>query len=260
MNLHLENKKILVTGSSRGIGYAIAECFLKEGCQVTITGRNEKTLNEAYDYFGKKYGYDYIHSARVDLTKADEIKSFVNAVVKHWGNLDILVPNLGTGASVAGWDIGSGEWARMLNINFLSAINMIENLLPEMVGNNKGVITFISSIAGNEVINAPISYAVAKSAINSYMKNLSRLVGKENIRVNAVAPGNVIFPGGTWDRKTQEDEQGVKEYIRNNVPLNRLATPEEIAELVVFISSDRCAFLTGSCIVCDGGQTVGGVY
>lgn len=260
MDLCLESKSVLITGSSRGIGYAIAKGFLKEGAKVTITGRNKETLSESAGNLKRIYGDDSTHSICADLTDIDAIEHTIKDASAHWGGIDILILNLGTGASVTGWDIGDAEWSRMMDINLRSAINVVENALHHMINRGSGSITFITSIAGNEVVKAPLPYSVAKTAVNAYMKNLAWQLGDKNIRVNAVSPGNVIFPGGTWDRKMKENSAFVEEYIAKEVPLARLATPEEIADLVIFISSERCSFMTGSCVVSDGGQTRGGVY
>ena len=125
-----------------------------------------------------------------------------------------------------------------------------------MIENGGGSILYISSIAGLEVIGAPVQYSVAKAALIAYMKNLSRLLGKQKIRVNAVCPGNIYFKDGTWDIRMQENKQGVLDMLDKNVPLNRFASTEEIADLVTFLSSERASFITGSCIVSDGGQTI----
>ena len=120
--------------------------------------------------------------------------------------------------------------------------------------NNSGVITFISSIAGIENLNTPTEYGVAKSAINTFSKILSHKLAPR-IRVNAVAPGNIYFKDGTWDLKNSENPELVSEMLENNVPLKRFGKPEEVADLVLFLSSEKAEFITGACITIDGGQT-----
>ena len=113
---------------------------------------------------------------------------------------------------------------------------------------------FVSSIAGLEYIGAPVSYSVSKSALISFSKNLSKKLAPE-IRVNVVVPGNIFFKNGTWDKKIKANPDFVENLLKNNVPLKRFGTPEEVAELVYFINSEKASFITGSCIVIDGGQT-----
>ena len=125
-----------------------------------------------------------------------------------------------------------------------------------MMEKKSGSIVFISSIAGMEVIGAPIHYSVAKAALISFSKNLSKKVANNNIRVNTICPGNIYFENGTWDYKLKENKGKVIAMLEHSVPLNRFASPEEIADLVMFISSNKMSFMTGSCLVIDGGQTV----
>jgi 3-oxoacyl-[acyl-carrier protein] reductase len=124
-----------------------------------------------------------------------------------------------------------------------------------MIKQNGGSIILISSIAGHEVLPAPIPYSVAKAGVIVVCKNLSRHLAPHNIRINAVAPGNIFVKEGTWDKKIKEDPGGVKQYIETEVPMKRLGKPEEIADAVVFLASERASFITGACLIVDGGQT-----
>jgi 3-oxoacyl-[acyl-carrier protein] reductase len=121
---------------------------------------------------------------------------------------------------------------------------------------SKGVLLFISSIAGMEAFGAPTDYSTAKSAIIALAKNMARKLAP-NIRVNVIAPGNVYFEGGSWDEKIKQDKIRVDEIIKSTVPMNRFATPQEIADSAVFLCSNRASFITGTTLVVDGGQTVG---
>jgi 3-oxoacyl-[acyl-carrier protein] reductase len=114
---------------------------------------------------------------------------------------------------------------------------------------------FIASIVGVESVRAPLAYSAAKTALHAYAKNLARAVASQGVRVNVVAPGNVLFDGGSWAAKLAEDPERVRGYIGAEVPLGRFGNPEEIADLVAFLASSRAAFITGACVVADGGQT-----
>ena len=121
---------------------------------------------------------------------------------------------------------------------------------------SKGCLLFVSSIAGMEAFGAPTDYSVAKTAIISLAKNMARKLASDHVRVNVVAPGNVYFEGGTWDKKIEEDPDQVRNIIKETVPMNRFSTPEEIANPVVFLCSDKASFITGAILRVDGGQTV----
>jgi 3-oxoacyl-[acyl-carrier protein] reductase len=124
-----------------------------------------------------------------------------------------------------------------------------------MVEAGRGSIVLIASIVGLESVNAPLPYSAAKAALISYAKNLGREVARRGVRVNAVAPGNVLFDGGSWARKLAENPDRVRQYIDREVPAGRFGAPAEIADLVAFLASDRATFITGACMVVDGGQT-----
>jgi 3-oxoacyl-[acyl-carrier protein] reductase len=122
-----------------------------------------------------------------------------------------------------------------------------------MVKRGSGSVVAVGSIAGLESVPAPITYSAAKAALTAAAQALSRQVA--GVRVNVVAPGNVLFPGGGWERRQSDDPAGVRAYVEAEVPLGRFATPNEIADVVVFVASERASFLTGACLVVDGGQS-----
>ena len=125
-----------------------------------------------------------------------------------------------------------------------------------MLEKSQGVLLFVSSIAGMEAFGAPTDYSVAKTAVIALSKNMARKLAP-NVRVNVIVPGNVYFEGGSWDEKIQQNKKHVDSIIKSTVPMNRFATPQEIASSAVFLCSDRASFVTGVTLVVDGGQTVG---
>lgn len=256
MDLNLTGKSVFVAGSSRGIGRAIAEGFLAEGARVTVSGRVAGAVEETRSVLAARHGDDAVFAVSGDLTVADDIQSALTAAAECMGGIDVLVANVGSGSGTGGWDLTHDDWDGMLNMNLVGSM-LIAGEAAKMMrdAGNGGSITFISSIAGMDALPAPIPYSAAKSALQHGAKNLSRQLGRENIRVNVVAPGNVLFPGGTWDRKQKEDAEGVAAFISAEVPLDRFATPQEIADAVLFLSSERAAFITGALLTVDGGQT-----
>ncbi len=255
MNLHLENQVVLVAGSSRGIGKATARAFLEEGCRTIITGRDPEALSGTRSEFESDFGPNMVMSCQGDLLQPDIIDKTIKQIREHWGKLDCLVANIGNGRGKVGWNLDELDWQKMFDVNLWSSLRVVNAILPEMVTSKRGSIVIIASIVGKESTSAPLPYSAAKSALINYSKNLASLMGPYNVRVNCVAPGNILFPGSSWEKKLADREQEVMQFIQKEVPLQRFGRPEEIADLIVFLSSDRSSFITGACMIADGGQT-----
>lgn len=254
MELGLKNKKALITGSSRGIGLAIAKAFLSEKADVLITSRKQQELNSLKSTLSDTYSATVL-AKQCDFNKLEDIIELKKFVSEKWNKLDVLVLNVGSGKSVNDLVPEKNNFSRVLDHNFTSAVDTVREFY-DLIKTAKGNIVFISSIAGLESIGAPVDYSVAKSALVSFSKNLARKAAKDEVRVNCVAPGNVFFPGGSWDEKIKADPDRIKNLIDAGVPMKRFGSPDEIADSVVFLSSLRASFITGSCLVVDGGQTV----
>lgn len=255
MELGLRDKVAFIAGSSRGIGLAIASAFLREEAKVVITGRSAESLEEASALLAADVDPQCVFSIRGDMTDPTDIRRALDETMSAFGGIDAVVANVGSGTSRGGWDLNLDDWQSALNINLLSGMALASAVLPHLIARGDGSLTFISSIAGCEAINAPVTYSAAKAAVQSAMKSLSRLVGPHGVRVNAVAPGNILFPGGTWEGKQAERREYFEQYIKSEVPLQRFGRPEEIADAVIFLASERASFITGACLVVDGGQT-----
>ena len=255
MNLNLDNKKVLITGASTGIGLAVAESFLQEGVKTCLVSRGSKALFENEKKLQDIYGLENSFACKCDCTNIESLNSLKNRVKDKWGSLDIVVVNVGDGRSVSDALPDDEQWQKTWNNNFESALQTARTFLP-MLEESKGCLLFVSSIAGIEAFGAPTDYSTAKTAIIALAKNMARKLAPD-VRVNVIAPGNVYFEGGSWDEKIKQDKKRVDEIIKSTVPMNRFATPQEIADSALFLCSDRASFITGTALVIDGGQTVG---
>jgi 3-oxoacyl-[acyl-carrier protein] reductase len=244
----------LVCGSSRGIGKAIALRLLEEGAVVMVTGRDNTALTHTHQELSHAFG-DNVKAFQGDLSNPDTIRTLLATIKDEYGRLDIMVANIGSGRSAMGWDVNDRAWEEAMNVNFHTAVRLSRETIRMMEVRQSGSIVFISSIAGVESIQAPVPYTVAKAALLMYMKSTARIAAGMGIRMNAVSPGNVLFEGGTWDKKLSEDRVAVERYIETEVPLRSFASPHDIAEAVTFLVSDKGAFITGTNLIVDGGQT-----
>ena len=249
MDLKLKGKRVLVTGSSRGIGLSIAKAFYEKGCIVVSNARNEDSLTESL------VGLENCFGVIGDVTDPSQARELVKETVKLVGGIDILVCNVGNGTSVAPGNENYEEWQKILGINFFSTTNIIEAAREELKI-SMGAVVCISSICGCEVIpGAPVTYSVAKAALNAYIRGISRPFAEEGVRINGIAPGNILFTGSVWDRKIKDDTSTVDKMLEENVPLKRFGTTEDVANLALWLSSHLSNFVTGAVYTTDGGQT-----
>ncbi|HBF36351.1 MAG TPA: polyketide synthase [Firmicutes bacterium] len=254
MKLNLHEKRVLITGSSRGIGLAISEAFLEEGARVTLTSRHQSDLDQLKNTLSQRFVQSSILALACEFTDIERIRKLKEQINLTWKGLDILIINLGSGKSVSEPIPSIENFERIFQVNFDSAINTSREFYS-LIKESRGSILFIASIAGVEVTGAPTDYSVAKSALIAYSKNLARKAARDGVRVNCIAPGNIYFDGGTWEEKVKADPERIQRLIETTVPLHRFGKPEEIAAAVAFLASERSSFTTGACLIIDGGQT-----
>jgi 3-oxoacyl-[acyl-carrier protein] reductase len=248
VDLDLKGKTVLVTGASRGIGKNIARAFYSENCKIAINSRNIDDLKKVASELP---GVVIIPA---DVTKPDQAKQMIMKAIEALGGLDILVCNVGSGSSVPPGDEYYQEWKRVFATNLWSTTNTVE-AARESLSKRRGVIVCISSICGIEVVpKAPVTYSVAKSALNAYVRGISRPLGKNGVRINAIAAGNILFDKSVWGEKLKDSPESVQEMLKHNVSLSSLGTLNNVTDLVMFLASNRASFATGSIWTLDGGQ------
>lgn len=254
MDLALTGSVALVTGASRGIGRAIAEAFVREGADVAVTARSASELAAAARDIERLRPSARALPIPGDMTREADVRGAIDRTRDVLGPIDHVVGNVGSGRSPGGFNASVDDWTAALETNLVSAM-ILARATAERLPENRGTLTFVGSIAGLEAIGAPVPYGAAKAALLHATKSLARLAAPRGVRVNLVAPGNVLFDGGVWDRKLRESREQVEGYINREVPLRRFGRPEEIADAVLFLASARASFITGACLVVDGGQT-----
>jgi len=255
MNLELEGKRVLITGASRGIGYGMAKAFLGEGASVVLVDWEYNRLTRSAEEFCKIHGKDRVLTFTIDCADALAWTKVIDKIETVWDGLDVVIANVGDGRGPQDALPKADRFATSWRSNFTTSEETARATLP-MLKESGGCLLFISSIAGLEAIGAPTDYSVAKSALIALTKQMARRLAP-TIRVNCIAPGNVYFTDGSWDEKMKVNAKRVESIIQSTVPMKRFGTPVEIADAALFLCSARAAFITGSCLVVDGGQTVG---
>jgi 3-oxoacyl-[acyl-carrier protein] reductase len=247
MDLKLEGKKVLVTGGSKGIGRAIAEAFVREGATVGVTARGREALEAVQQTLGVS-----IYPGDV-LKSADRVRVFEQFIQEH-GTIDILINNAGGSMGGGALDTDIEVFEEALRLNYLSAVHFSKMAAEVMKEKRSGAIVNISSIYGRES-GGKITYNNAKAALISFTKGFADEVIRYGIRVNGVAPGAILHPTGNWIKRQEADPEGIRRFIDTHIPAGRFGTVEEVANVVVFLASEKASWIVGATINVDGGQS-----
>jgi 3-oxoacyl-[acyl-carrier protein] reductase len=252
MDLALHGKRALITGSSRGIGFAVARALAAEGAAVGLIARDAGGLADAARTLAGQG--TFAATAAADVTDIPALRRAVDEIATALGGLDHLVAN--AGGTVGGGNLTNsrdGEFAATLALNAGHAAELIRAGLPHLRAAGGGAVVIVASITG--LRPAPrTAYAAAKAAEIQLAATAAQELAPVGIRVNAVSPGSIMFPGGSWDTFRQENPEDFDAFLSSQFPFGRLGRPEEVADAVAFVLSERASWISGANIVVDGAQ------
>ncbi|MGY8706694.1 SDR family NAD(P)-dependent oxidoreductase [Bradyrhizobium sp. 18BD] len=250
MDLGLKGAKVLVTGSTRGIGRAIAETFAAEGADVGVCSRNPAEVESTVAAL-KARGVA-AHGGAVDVADASVLKAWVADMAAKLGGIDVVVANVS--ALAIGQDDAS--WEKEFSTDMMGTVRLVNAAMPYLEKSAAGAIVTISSVSGREVDFAAGPYGTFKAAIIHYTQGLANQLAGKGIRANSVSPGNTYFDGGVWNMIKDNNPELYKTALALN-PTGRMGTPQEMANAVVFLASRAASFITGTNLVVDGALTRG---
>ena len=257
MDLGLTGKVAIVTGSSDGIGYAVARSLAREGARVVLCARREGLLAEARDAIVKETGAEVL-AVSCDVQRLSDVQRLVKETIQRFGAIHILVNNAGSVPSIQFADIDDAQWYQMLEGKLLGFIRMSREVVPYMRQGGWGRIVNIAGTAGMEPSNTAMAVGLNNAAVINWTKSMSRQYAADGVLVMTVAPGSIETPRQVRNRQREAAIRGTSldellEARVRDIPLKRLGRPEEVANLVVFLASECSSYMTGSCITVDGG-------
>jgi 3-oxoacyl-[acyl-carrier protein] reductase len=254
MDLQLKNRVALVAGASRGIGKAISNGLAAEGCDLVLCARGADALNECAEDL-REMGIR-VEALPGDITDPGFANELIERAQDRFSRLDIYVGSAGGNRRAKFEETSDTDWAEIMELNFGSHARISRTCIPLMKAAGGGSIIFISSIFGREKGGPGLSiYNTTKSALISLSGIMAQELAQYNIRVNSVAPGSIRFPGGSWDKRCIADPEKMAEFVKDNLPMGRFGTADEVADVVTFLASPRAGWISGTCLTVDGVQS-----
>ena len=254
MNLGLTGKVAIVTGSSRGLGLASAKALAAEGCHVTLCARTASTLAEAAKEVETSGDHSRVLGVVADVSTEAGVGLVVERTVDAFGGIDILINNVGKAGGGGIADTTDVEWQEAFDQTLVPAVRASRAVLPHMLGRGGGVIVMIASIFGREA-GGRMAYNAVKAAEISLAKMMALDLAPKNIRVLSVSPGSILFPGGSWWKRQQDNPAFIADFVKRELPFGRFGTPEEVGAVVAFLASPRASWISGTSVVVDGAQS-----
>lgn len=250
MTWDFKGRRVVVAGGSRGIGRSTALAFAAAGADVSICARGRDALQAAREEIAL-HGR-VAHAAPCDLADAASLEGYLARAAEALGGIDVLV----NAASLMVGGDGEDAWQASLEIDVMATVRACRAALPWLERSPAPAVVNIGSISGLEPSTRTPAYGAAKAMVSHYTGSLAALWARKGVRVNCIAPGSIEFPGGLWDRRRAAGEP-TYERVLSSIPARRLGTPEEVAEVVLFLASPHARWITGQTLVVDGGQTLG---
>jgi 3-oxoacyl-[acyl-carrier protein] reductase len=255
MDLQLSGRIALVTGASRGLGFASARSLVAEGCHVAVCARGAERLDQAAaELRSAADGGTEVLPIVADVSRPDEVTRLVETTATHLGGLDILINNVGLGRGGSLEETSEESWREALDHTLFPTIRASRAAVPHLRRRGGGAIVIISSIFGREA-GGRMTYNVVKAAEISLGKSLAQQLARDNIRVVTIAPGSILFPGGSWHARQQADPQGIAEFVKRELPFGRFGRADEVGDVVAFVASPRASWIAGTTVVVDGSQS-----